>query len=870
MQYKFKLSFSVLMISSCLVQIASAVESKSAALTSMMSVNEGGQVGKGSALITNSLVPSNNITIGDGGVEIVENGKTSIGATIKEGGMQIVTRSGTAMNTNIPGGKQFVFEEKILKLENLEKGSSAYHATVSGGAGGTVGQQNIYDGATAWYTKVGQGGEQNLYTGRRGEGGIAESTIASGNGRQHVLAEGVANNTTLKDGSIQVVYPLGIVDGLTINDNANSWIFVGAEISGEVKVNNQGHLYLLAGDRTNHTTKTKISVEGRADETLFNVGERNNNVKPQIEMEKLGGEGGTVVFTSARYDPRHISLHVGELSGDLHFKFNISTTGGGSDYLVIDDGSGNHTISVADSGAEITGLLSQKNGLTTALNLVTDKSGGANFTLVNHSGEAIEAFDGGTFVYNLQRRERNADSSGDSTTWYLGRETGTSSPSGGSSPRMNRKSKVTIPSPSSSTDANTSSQRRTSSSRSRSRSQSSTFQIPNDQGNSNEKPKDRLPRHLKEVQQPPVSSPRNQAIKLSRPVGNHNSSDEQQQPVVAAGAQTLADQMTVRPSDQEQPPLQSRKEMSVSDFLTTPSTDAVLSMSVAPGLIFHNELQTVRAGRGILDRSKKNAAFWTYAIKSRESVATEHIDFKLEQTGIVLGISGLSELMSGEFYIGGFGSYDQARVAHARGGISGINTYGIGAYATYFDHSGLYLDGVLKYNHYQNDLKAVSTNGVDIEGNYKQWVVGTSFEAGYRFEITQSGWMQPYAQFTWLQAEGKEIKLSNEMTGDISPFTSLRSEVGLSLGYEFGSGIDTSSMVYITAAWLRENKDNNHTTINQQHEFTTDLSGNAGKLGVGLSSLVSEKLKLYAEAHYVKGQKVKQSLQGILGVRYSF
>ncbi|WP_019222118.1 autotransporter outer membrane beta-barrel domain-containing protein, partial [Bartonella senegalensis] len=244
--------------------------------------------------------------------------------------------------------------------------------------------------------------------------------------------------------------------------------------------------------------------------------------------------------------------------------------------------------------------------------------------------------------------------------------------------------------------------------------------------------------------------------------------------------------------------------------------------------------------------------------------------FKLDQTGVALGISAVSELMDGDIYIGGFGSYDQARVAHARGGVSGINTYSIGAYATYFDQSGWYLDGVLKYNQYQNTLKAVSTNGLAIEGNYNQWGFGTLFEGGYRYKATISSWMQPYAQFSWLHVEGKEIKLSNEMTGDMNPFTSLRSEVGLSAGYEFCSGRDVTSMAYITAAWVRENKDGNHTTINKLHKFVTDLSGNFGKLGVGLSSLVSEKLKLYGEMQYVKGEKMKQSFQGILGVRYSF
>ncbi|WP_208442623.1 autotransporter outer membrane beta-barrel domain-containing protein, partial [Bartonella raoultii] len=99
--------------------------------------------------------------------------------------------------------------------------------------------------------------------------------------------------------------------------------------------------------------------------------------------------------------------------------------------------------------------------------------------------------------------------------------------------------------------------------------------------------------------------------------------------------------------------------------------------------------------------------------------------------------------------------------------------------------------------------KAVSTNGSGIEGSYKQWAVGTSFEAGYRLQTSKSSWLQPYGQITWLQVEGKEIKLSNDMSGDIRPFTSLRSEIGLSLGYEFGSGMSTSSQAYITAAWLR-------------------------------------------------------------------
>ncbi|EJF86939.1 outer membrane autotransporter barrel domain-containing protein [Bartonella vinsonii subsp. arupensis OK-94-513] len=842
MRHKYKLSFSILMISSCLVQIASAIENKNEGLAKMMSVATGGTVPKGSALVTSDV--SSAITIQDGGVEIVDNGRISIGSTIVKGGMQVVTRAGTAVEAKILGGKQLVFEEKGLDLIREVRKSSAYKTIISGGDG-VVGQQNVYDGAWVWDTKVMGGGEQNLYMGQRKEGGRAMNTEVRGNGRQHVLMGGESYATILKDRAVQVVYPGGFLDGLTINDSAKSWFHAGVkEVVGEVKVNHKGCLYLFAGDVTNRITKGKLSVEGRSDEILFFVGERHVAEIPQINIENLSGNGGTIIFTSIPYDQRHILLHVEELSGDLHFQFNISATGGGSDYLFIDDGAGNHKISVADSGSEITGSLLQKNGFVAEINLVTDKSGGANFVLANRSGDEILFFDGGAYIYGLYKRERRADSNGDSTIWYLGRVVdGRSSSAGSSSSSVKRRPKVITYSDGSSADRGTGAQSR-----------------PNNNGKRyKQPPQPRPPRHLREEQSVSVVS-----------AGQNHFSEEQEQSVVSANAPSFTDQILLRPSNKNKPSQQVSEKLSISDFLTTPSTDAVLSLSVTPALVFKNELQTVRAGRGILERNKKTSALWTYAIKSKENVSADHIDFKLEQTGIILGIGGLNELAHGEFSIGGFGSYDKARVTHARGGVSNINTYGIGAYATYFDHSGWYLDSVLKYNHYQNTLNAVSTNGLAIEGNYNQWAVGTSFEAGYRMKVAQSSWIQPYAQLTWLQVEGKEIKLSNDMTGEINPFMSLRSEVGLSVGYEFLDGVETSLMGYITAAWLRENKDDNHTTINKQHQFVTDLSGNAGKLGIGLSSFLSDKLKLYAEAHYVKGHKTKQSLQGILGVRYSF
>ncbi|WP_375673758.1 BafA family autotransporter [Bartonella sp. AA18HLJMS] len=788
---------------------------------------------------------SKNTTIENGGTEIVGEQGVSESTIIYEGGKQKVEGGGSALRAEIYGGEQLVFGNGYVNGGIV--GSSAYNTTLYG-QGDTLGQQNVYDDGMAVETKVMSGGVQTLAKWFPNDdnfaekaGGLAVNAEIFSEGVQRVLAGGEANTVILRTGGVQEVYAGGIVKNLTIEGNANSWISPGAILGGEIKVQDFGGLHLDAGDDGQQTIVENIELNGE-DAQLYSVARGFDDKSTRIQQ--LSGVG-KVIFTSFEDDLYYSQLYIDNLAGSLHFNFNVSLAEKKGDYLFIENGSGFHTISVVDSGIEIVDPSSA------GLDLIFDQSGGAHFTLRSFSGANVKTIDGGTYTYGLKQR---IDEDGGEKVWYLSAVFIDNVSFLNSLPRSRSRSMRHL-------------------NQNQSVSSLSTIAAPQARVI-------KLPRRRKNRQNlnqrspafvsPTVSSLGSHVIEVLGSGSLHPLSDEKQQTAVSTSSQSLADQMTLRPVHKEHPFPQLSEKLSVSHFLTTPSTDAVLSMSAAPAMIFHNEMQTVRAGRGILDKSKKNAALWTYAIKSKESIATEHIDFKLDQTGIVLGINGLSEWENGEFYIGGFSSYDRARVAHARGGNSGINTYGIGAYVTYFDHSGWYLDGILKYNHYQNTLKAVSTNGLEIEGTYTQRALGTSFEAGYRLKTSKNSWLQPYGQFTWLQVEGKEIKLSNDMTGDMRPFTSLRSEVGLSLGYEFGSHMDSSSLAYITAAWLRENKDDNQTLINQRHPFTTDLSGNAGKLGIGLSSLVSEKLKLYGEAHYIKGRKTKQSLQGVLGVRYSF
>lgn len=678
---------------------------------------------------------SENSKIEHGGIENVQALKGKQGfsknAVVKEGGQQSVGNGGKVEETKIYGGEQLVFGEGDVGGEL--KGSSASH-TVIYGQEETFGQQKVYDGGKVWNTKVMRGGIQEVGTKSEDakNGGFAFDTEVFAGGKQRILKGGQAIGVTLNESAIQEIYTDGSVKNLTMNDETKSWVHAGATLEGKTQVNHSGQLHLYAGNDEHRTTVEDILLNGK-ETKLYSLADESDGKSSLIQ--KLSGEG-SVIFAFTGSDPYYSQLHVNNLSGSLHFAFNTTIAQDRGDYLFVEKGAGNHTITVADSGVEITDPFSHKR------DLITDQSGGAHFTLTDLKGENINALDGGTYMYGLKERK---DENG--KVWFLS------------------------------------------------------------------------------------------ADRLSGP---ENSIPDPTNPFVPGGT------------------------------LTTPSTDAVLTLSVVPGLIFNNELQIVRNGRKIWNRNRKDIELWTYGIKSRERIATGHTHFKLGQTGLVFGADQLNELRHGELYVGGFASYDQARVSHARGGDSDLSSYSIGTYATYFDHRGWYMDGVLKYNYYKDNLKAISTNGLAIQSHYNQWAIGGSFEIGCYFEPAQNTWMQPYIKLTGLQVEGKKIKLSNGMVGDLSPLISFRSEVGLTAGHEFFVNSETSLTAYIMAAWLRENINDNHAIINNQHKFITDLSGSAGKLGIGLNSSVNDNLTLYAEAYYLKGHKIKNALQGILGLRYNF
>src|SRR5699024_9074980 len=303
---------------------------------------------------------------------------------------------------------------------------------------------------------------------------------------------------------------------------------------------------------------------------------------------------------------------------------------------------------------------------------------------------------------------------------------------------------------------------------------------------------------------------------------------------------------------------------------TTPSTDAVISLASAPQLIMANEMNNLRFRKGSVKANAESAGVWGRVIGDSTKIKEGPARFDLEQMGLEIGAETVLTLDSGSLLLGGMANYSWSDVKHHRGGKSKVDSYSLGLYATYFFDNGFYLDGVLKYNHFDNELRARSTQGDIVSSDYSQHGYGLSLEAGYDWDLGNNLWIEPYGKLSYISVNSKDIKLSNGMEAHISSHDSLTSELGFSFGKDFNLENSTVFSPYVKFAWNHEFIDDNKVRINNRHDFVNDFSGDHIKAGIGFIAKIQNDLSLFGEVNYRSGSYIDDSVQANFGIRYNF
>lgn len=302
----------------------------------------------------------------------------------------------------------------------------------------------------------------------------------------------------------------------------------------------------------------------------------------------------------------------------------------------------------------------------------------------------------------------------------------------------------------------------------------------------------------------------------------------------------------------------------------TPGARSVLALFNATPTVWYGELSTLRSRMGELRMGSGESGAWGRAYGNKYNVsAAAGTNYQQRQHGISLGADGTLPIDNGQALLGVMGGYSQSNLDLGGGTSGNVDSFYVGAYGTWLAEDGYYLDALMKLNRFQSDSDVRMSDGTMAGGQYSQYGLGASLEAGRRIALTDSVFVAPFGQLSTLWVQGQQYSLDNGMQGKSSNANSLLGKLGSQIGQSVALGAGGRFDYYAKAALAHEFANNNRSKVND-NAFNNDLSGSRGEFGVGTALQVSDRVQLHADLDYSNGRKIEQPWGLNLGARYNW
>ncbi|MBJ3591169.1 autotransporter outer membrane beta-barrel domain-containing protein [Salmonella enterica subsp. enterica serovar Saintpaul] len=302
----------------------------------------------------------------------------------------------------------------------------------------------------------------------------------------------------------------------------------------------------------------------------------------------------------------------------------------------------------------------------------------------------------------------------------------------------------------------------------------------------------------------------------------------------------------------------------------TPSTAAVLSMAAVDPLVFNAELSSVRHRLGETRSFSHDTNVWSDVYNTRNDVSTDAgAGFDQNLSGITLGADRSDRSEHGITTRGVFVGYSHSNVDFDRGGKGNVDSYSVGAYASYLHDDGYYIDGILKANRFENDVNGKMTGGGAADGYYHTNGAGLHIQGGKYFHFDET-YVAPYVAVTGFTSDSSDYALSNGMQAHVGSTRSLMAEGGVNVGHKFTLNNGAVLQPYVGVAATQEFIDDNKVEVNNDGHFENDLSGTRGVYQVGLRAQLTDRLTAHADASYAQGSNIESPWVANIGVAWSF
>lgn len=306
---------------------------------------------------------------------------------------------------------------------------------------------------------------------------------------------------------------------------------------------------------------------------------------------------------------------------------------------------------------------------------------------------------------------------------------------------------------------------------------------------------------------------------------------------------------------------------------TSNSAQAALALANAAPTVILGEASILRTRMGELRFSQgKSQGLWMRSYGNKYDVAAtgNGLGYKQNQSGLTIGVDTPVEAGDGQWLVGVMGGYSKSDLSLSRGSSGMVNSYHVGAYATWLEaETGLYVDLVGKVNRLNNQSQVNMSDGKRAKGNYTQDAVSASVEVGRHIKLDDDFFVEPYTQLSTSFIGGSGYTMDNGLKVDGDRTKSIVGKVGVTAGKNIQLDSGTIVQPYVRTAAVREFNDNNKVFINNQ-AFNNDLSGSRYEVAGGMSVSFSENLSMHAEIETSKGKAIDMPWGGTVGLRYAF
>jgi len=271
------------------------------------------------------------------------------------------------------------------------------------------------------------------------------------------------------------------------------------------------------------------------------------------------------------------------------------------------------------------------------------------------------------------------------------------------------------------------------------------------------------------------------------------------------------------------------------------------------------------------DQAKYGFQSWVrgYGWQANVNTSNSQVGYKESTYGFDLGTDKAFNTTIGEIYTGLMIGYaNSRRDVNGEAGQTTTDTIYGGIYGTWMNDKGYYADAVVKIGHLQNNIKTYDQQ--NSEGDYGNWGISGSLEAGKQFK-TETGWyVEPQIQGTYMYFTKADLTTSGD---------SLEVDQRASSSYDIRTGVVAGKSIttqkagifqpYIRGMYGQTWTDGGDININGEN-FKGNSAGNRLEVGGGIAWQLTQNSELHADYEYINGPRMEVPWKFDVGFRYNW